>query len=72
VRTTGKTGSPSGTRRNHLEKGEGVVVAEMREHLRLLRERGVDPYPRRWERTHLSSDIVERFDELAGAEVGLR
>ena len=53
-----------------MEKAEGVV-AEMREHLRLLRERGVDPYPRRWERTHLSSDIAERFGELSGAEVAV-
>jgi lysyl-tRNA synthetase class 2 len=54
-----------------LEKGEGAVVAEMREHLRLLRERGVDPYPRRWERTHLSSEVVEGFDELSGSEVAV-
>jgi lysyl-tRNA synthetase class 2 len=54
-----------------LEKGEGVVVAEMREHLKLLRERGVDPYPRRCERTHLSSDIVEQFDELKETEVAV-
>jgi lysyl-tRNA synthetase class 2 len=54
-----------------LEKGEGVVAAEMREHLRLLRERGVDPYPRRWERTHLSSEIVEQFSELSGTEVAI-
>jgi lysyl-tRNA synthetase class 2 len=53
-----------------LEKGEGVV-AEMREHLELLRERGVDPYPRRWDRTHLSSEIVERFEGLSGAEVAV-
>ena len=53
-----------------MEKAEGVA-AEMREHLRLLRERGVDPYPRRWERTHLSSDVVEEFDELSAAEVAV-
>jgi lysyl-tRNA synthetase class 2 len=54
-----------------LENGEGVVVPEMREHLERLRERGVDPYPRRWDRTHLSSEIVERFDELEGSEVAV-
>lgn len=54
-----------------MEKGEGPVVAEMREHLKLLRERGIDPYPGRWDRTHLSSDIVERFSELSGVEVAV-
>lgn len=52
-----------------MEKGESAVVSEMREHLRLLREGGVEPYPRRFERTHLSSEIVREFEALSGVEV---
>ncbi|HZK67543.1 MAG TPA: lysine--tRNA ligase [Chloroflexota bacterium] len=37
--------------------------------LRRLREQGINPYPYRYERTHLSSDILGRFEELRGSPV---
>jgi len=41
----------------------------MRENLVRLRELGVEPYPRRSERTHTACDVAERFEELEGSEV---
>jgi lysyl-tRNA synthetase class 2 len=54
-----------------LEKGESALVAEMRDNLARMRELGVEPYPRRSERTHVSSEIVEAFDTLEGTEVAV-
>jgi lysyl-tRNA synthetase, class II len=34
-----------------------------------IRELGVEPFPRRYERTHLSSDVIGRFAELEGKDV---
>src|SRR5438874_1420559 len=36
-----------------------------------LRAAGVDPYPYRFARTHLSSELHERFEELEGQEVAV-
>lgn len=52
-----------------MEKGESTVASDMREHLKLLRERGIDPYPRSFERTHLSSEVVSSFDDLDGKQI---
>jgi lysyl-tRNA synthetase class 2 len=52
-----------------LEKAESGVAAEMREHLKSLRKLGVEPYPRAFARTHLSSDVAGGFAELEGKEV---
>jgi lysyl-tRNA synthetase class 2 len=54
-----------------LEKGESALVSEMRENLNRMREQGVDPYPRRSERTHRSSQVVDGFDALEGKEVAV-
>jgi lysyl-tRNA synthetase class 2 len=54
-----------------LEKGDSSITAGMRRNLDRLRERGVDPYPRRYKRTHLSADIAAGFDTLEGAEVSI-
>ena len=47
----------------------GAAVAHMRENLARLRERGIEPYPRRSERTHTASDVVAGYDALEGASV---
>jgi len=52
-----------------LEKGESALVAEMRDNLARMRELGVEPYPRRSERTHVSNEVVEAFEKLEGTEV---
>jgi lysyl-tRNA synthetase class 2 len=52
-----------------LEKAESTVASDMREHLSSLREHGVDPYPRTFDRTHSSAQISESFDALEGTEV---
>lgn len=52
-----------------MEKAASGVAAEMRGHLEGLRGLGVEPYPRTFTRTHLSSEIGLAFDELEGAEV---
>jgi len=52
-----------------VDASERGVTAEMRHHLDELREAGVEPYPRRYERTHLASAVVDGFDELEGQTV---
>jgi len=56
---------------NHVEGPEGGAAAGMRENLARLRERGVDPYPRRAERTHWSADIVRDYETLEGRDVAV-
>ncbi|MBD3349830.1 MAG: lysine--tRNA ligase [Candidatus Eisenbacteria bacterium] len=41
----------------------------MREHEAELRRRGIDPYPRTFERTHTSAEVAGGFDSLEGTEV---
>lgn len=41
------------------------------EKLAKLREMGVDPYPVETERTHRAGEIVERYNELEGADVAV-
>src|SRR3712207_3420091 len=36
-----------------------------------LRVAGVDPYPYRYDRTHLSDELHARYDDLAGSEVAV-
>jgi len=42
-----------------------------RQKIEELRERGIEPYPYRFEKTHRSSDVKSRFDELKGMTVRL-
>jgi len=51
-----------------LNESDDLVLARLQK-LERLRQMGVDPYPRRFERTHLSREVVERFDELEGQTV---
>jgi lysyl-tRNA synthetase, class II len=39
-----------------------------RQKLRALREKGIDPYPNRVQRTHTIADVLEHFDELQSDE----
>ncbi len=52
-----------------MERPEGVAQEQMRANLESLRESGVDPYPRRFERSRLSREVVDDFDRLEGSEV---
>ena len=52
-----------------MEKPEGVAQEQMRANLESLRESGVDPYPRRFERSCFSREVVDDFDRLEGSEV---
>ncbi len=52
-----------------MEKPEGVAQEQMRANLESLRESGVDPYPRRFERSCVSLEVVDGFDRLEGSEV---
>jgi lysyl-tRNA synthetase class 2 len=54
-----------------LDRPESGVLGELREHLDRLRERGVDPYPRRCERTHDAKAVVEGFERLEGSPVAV-
>src|SRR5450756_1450182 len=37
--------------------------------IRKLREAGINPYPYRYDRTHLASDVLAGFDTLEGTDV---
>ncbi len=52
--------------------GEHELIEERRQKLARLRERGVDPYPPRTERTHTAAEAVATFErwEAAVAEGG--
>ncbi len=53
-----------------VERGQVDELTAVRlEKLDMLRELGVEPFPRRFDRTHLSSDIIGWFDQLEGTEV---
>ncbi len=57
---------------NHVEGPEGGgLTGGMRENLARLRERGVDPYPRRAERTHWSADVARDYAALEGKDVAV-
>ena len=45
------------------------VLAVRRRKLNLLRERGVDPFGGRYDRTHTAAEVVSAFDELEGSTV---
>ena len=49
---------------------ESLVEQRIRK-LQQLRERGVDPYPYSFDRTHLAADALAAFDTLQGAELRL-
>ena len=46
-------------------------IAIRAEKLRKLREQGIDPYPHRYDRTHVAGDIHQRFAELEGQSVSV-
>lgn len=52
-----------------MERDESAAAVSMREHAQLLRESGVDPYPRSFERTHTAIEVCEGYDGLEGREV---
>jgi len=54
-----------------VERPESGVVAGMRENLARLREKGVDPYPRRAARSHRAGDVARDFASLEGREVAV-
>src|SRR5436309_364272 len=47
---------------------DDLVLARLRK-LDAIREMGVDPFPRRYDRTHLSNQIITDFDRLEGTSV---
>lgn len=52
-----------------MDASTDVLMEQRLQKLRRLREQGINPYPYRYERTHLSSDILGRFEELRGSPV---
>lgn len=62
-------GAPVGAAGDEAEVGAEVAVRRQR--LQRWRERGIDPYGARFERTHLAATIQEAFEALAGEEVAV-
>ena len=52
---------------NHEESNDQLIVR--REKLDALRERNVDPFGSRFERTHLSTELHETYDEFTKEEI---
>lgn len=52
-----------------MDASTDVLMEQRLQKLRRLREQGINPYPYRYERTHLSSDILGRFEELRSSPV---
>lgn len=53
-----------------MERAEETVQgAQMRQNLEELRAMGIEPYPRRFDRTHLAAAIHEGFEQLESTEV---
>ena len=52
---------------NHEELNDQLIVR--REKLNALRERNVDPFGSRFERTHLSTELHETYDEFTKEEI---
>lgn len=52
---------------NHEELNDQLIVR--REKLDALRERNVDPFGGRFERTHLSNELHEKYDEFTKEEI---
>jgi lysyl-tRNA synthetase, class II len=51
------------------DRDPGDLIAARLRKLDAIRELGVDPFPRKYERTHLSSRVLEDFDALEGQSV---
>ena len=52
-----------------MELQEDALFEQRVKKLQQLRDLGIDPYPYRFERTHLGAEIVADFDLLQGTEV---
>jgi lysyl-tRNA synthetase class 2 len=59
----------TGIRGDVLENTEKSLTAVMREHLEVMRARGVEPYPLRSERSHTAAEVVDGFEALEGRSV---
>lgn len=55
---------------NYLDNMNELMKVRL-EKLENYRGKGLEPYADQYERTHLSSDIIEDFDELEGKEVSV-
>jgi lysyl-tRNA synthetase class 2 len=51
---------------------ESDLIRHRKEKLEKLKEKSIDPYPYTFNRTHLTSEIIEDFDELEGEETEVR
>jgi len=54
-----------------VDRTERGVTGEMRHHLDELREAGVDPYPRRFVRTHFTGEIADEYEMYEGKTVSV-
>src|SRR5579884_4497541 len=53
-----------------IQPGDELREARLAK-LARLRAAGIDPYPYRYARTHLASELHARYDDLAGQEVAV-
>lgn len=52
------------------EQTNELIVSRMEKHA-ALREKGIDPFGSRYERTHLAQDILDDFEALEGSNVSI-
>ncbi|HEY9855643.1 MAG TPA: lysine--tRNA ligase, partial [Stenomitos sp.] len=52
-----------------LQKAELSEQEQVRrQKLAELRDKGIEPYPAKWERTHVAGDLQEKYAQLANGE----
>jgi lysyl-tRNA synthetase class 2 len=55
-----------------MEQELSEVLRVRREKLQKIRDLGIEPFPYKFERTHLSSNVIDDFDKLSEAEETVR
>ena len=55
-----------------MEQELSELLRVRREKLQKLKESGINPYPYKFDRTHLSSEILDEFDSLSSSESIIR
>ncbi len=56
---------------NHVEDNVNELVRVRREKLKELRERGINPYSKKYLPTHYAREVIEKFGELENCKVSL-
>lgn len=54
-----------------MESDVNELMLQRRKKLDMLKEKGVNPFGERYERTHYTRDVIDNFDDMEGEQVSL-